>query len=183
MSFSSQSSGTNGSDITDGQLNVDLHSDGVVGHYIDRIQFQEAGDTTLTGTGTSNTYSSAAITLELQILAIDYNDAFEFYPGTNVLFGTWTLPPPKTGLTWNGSLTLDVTAYLESLGYSGRATWVSIQSDNVLATASEVGTSAFIDKKAEGLSITAITVPEPGSLSLLVLGGALLLVTRFGRKN
>jgi hypothetical protein len=185
MNFTSLA--TNGaSDITDGQLNVDIVSDGGFGQYIDRIKIQEFGDTTLTGTGTSATRSSATIALTLTILAVDYlpfEDFFNQFYQTNKVFGTWTLPPPITGQPWNGSLTIDLTAYLQSIGNSGRATWVSISSDNVLTTESQIGTSAFIAKKAAGFSVTAETIPEPGTLSLLVLSGTLLLIGRFGRKS
>lgn len=62
--------------------------------------------------------------------------------------------------------------------YSGHATVVDLTMDNTLATSSEVNTAAVIAKKAAGLTITPLAVPEPGALSLLLLGGLLLLKKR-----
>jgi hypothetical protein len=77
---------------------------------------------------------------------------------------------------------LDISAILLGLGYTGQATLLHLTADNTLATQSELGTEAYIAKKAEGLSVTAI-VPEPSTLSLLVLGGMLLVLRRYRRKT
>jgi hypothetical protein len=68
MTFSSvASNGT--SDITDGKLDTTMASKN--NNYINSITFQEFGDTTLSGTGTSATRSSIANNLFLTVLAVD----------------------------------------------------------------------------------------------------------------
>jgi hypothetical protein len=72
MTFSSvASNGT--SDITDGKLDTYIASKG--NNYIDKILFQEFGDTTLAGTGTAATRSSVGNSVFVTVLAVD-NDPF-----------------------------------------------------------------------------------------------------------
>ncbi|HTS18612.1 MAG TPA: hypothetical protein VMP11_13645, partial [Verrucomicrobiae bacterium] len=185
MTFSALAT-NGGSKITDGQINFDIQSNGSIGQWIDEIQFKELGDTTLAGTGTSNTYSSAAIHVNLVIEAVDFSAFTDFstqFWSTNVLFAEFTLPPP-TSANWNGTLNIDLASYLADNGYAGEhVTEVSVASDNSLSAGSELGTSAFIAKKVEGLQVTAMSIPEPSTLCLLVLSGTLLLIGRFGRRS
>ncbi|HVM61195.1 MAG TPA: hypothetical protein VMV72_10045 [Verrucomicrobiae bacterium] len=185
MTFSALA--TNGSSkITDGQINFDIHSNGSVGQWIDELQFKELGDTTLAGTGTANTYTMPAIAVDLTIEAVDFSpfaDFFNQFYQTNVVFAKFTLPPP-TSEDWNGMLTIDLASYLASVGYPDEhVTEVSVVSDNTLSAGSEPGTEAFIAKKVEGLQVTAMSIPEPSTLCLLVLSGTLLLIGRFNRKT
>jgi hypothetical protein len=186
MTFSSQAN-NGASDTTSGEMDTDIVSKGGFGQFIDRLRLQELGDTTLAGSGTSATRSSISNSVFVAVLAIDFEvlSSPEIITGsmTTTHGGQWTLPPPITGVNWTGSLTLDISGILESRGYYGHATWVHLTVDNDLDTSSELGTSAYIAKKAEGVSVTAEMIPEPGSLSLLVLGGTLLLIGRFGRKS
>jgi hypothetical protein len=78
---------------------------------------------------------------------------------------------------------VDLSTILAGDGIPGHATQVAFEMDNSLATASEANTTAYIAKKAEGLSVTPIILPEPSALSLLVLSGVLLMAGRFGRKH
>ena len=187
MTFSCLAS--NGSShITDGDIAFFINSNGSYGQWIDEIQFAEIGDLTLAGTGTPNTYDSAAINVDLTIIAVNFAPSPLGLLGdlvqTNVIFGTWTLPPP-TNHDWNGSLTINLASYLASQGYAGdHVTQVSLESDNTLSAGSETNTEAFIEKKTEGLEVTAMSmIPEPSTVCLLVLGGTLLLIGRFGRKH
>jgi hypothetical protein len=185
MTFSSQAS-NGASDITDGKLDTDIASKNNPSYYIDHLLLQEFGDTTLAGSGTPSTYSSAANSIFITVLELDNTPlVFPVFITTNMPMsdgGMWTLPPPITGKQWTGAINLDITGILQGLGYSGHATLLHLTTDNTLATGSELDTEAFIAKKAEGLSVTAI-VPEPSALSLVVLGGAFLVARRFRRKS
>jgi hypothetical protein len=186
MTFSSQA--TNGaSDITDGKLDTDITSKNNPSFYIDHLILQEFGDTTLAGSGTSATYSSAGNSIFITVTELDnVTLAIPVFITTNMTMsdgGMWTLPPPITGKTWTGAVNLDLSAILQGLGYTGHATSLHLTTDNTLATGSELNTEAFIAKKAEGLSITALVVPEPSTYSLMVIGAMFLVVRRFRRKN
>jgi hypothetical protein len=175
MTFSSSASG-GASDITDGKLDTTIQSKNNPSYYIDKIRFQEFGDTTLAGTGTAATRSSAACSLFLQVVQLDSGPIWEPISLNMTMSegGQWTLPPQITGHLWNGVVDVNLTTILQGLGYSGHATEVLLTMDNTLTTSSEVGTSAFIAKKAEGLRVTPMLVPEPGVVSLLLLGGLFL---------
>ena len=187
MTFSSYA--TNGaSDTTDGQLDATIQSVGNPGYYIDKLTLQEVVDTTLTGTGTSATYSSVGTSVFLQILQVDNVDlSVPEWIDLNMTMsesGQWTLANgPLNAHSWNGALTVDLSTILAGDGIPGHATQVAFEMDNSLATASEANTTAYIAKKAEGLSVTPIILPEPSALSLLVLSGVLLMAGRFGRKH
>jgi len=186
MSFVSQSN-NGASDINDGQLDTTIVTTNLPGYYINQLTLQEFGDTTLAGTGTSATYASVGSAITLTVLALDDNEIPFALIGTNLTFtnnGQWTLAGgPLTAQSWSGSINFQMAPFLESFGITGQATEVALTVDNTLATSSEANTEAFIAKKADGLSVTPIVVPEPGTLLLVILGGSFLLVQRFGRKN
>jgi hypothetical protein len=185
MTFVSQAN-NGATDITDGKLDTDIQSKNNPGYYIGHLILQEFGDTTLSGTGTSATRSSAGTSVFITVLETN-NWALDFpvFITTNLSIsdgGQWTLPPPITGKTWTGYLDLDLTAALLGYGIEDQVTLLHLTADNTLTTSSEDSTSAYIAKKAEGLSVTAI-IPEPSTLSLLVLGGTFLVLRPFRRKN
>jgi hypothetical protein len=186
MSFVSQSN-NGASDINDGQLDTTIVTTNLPGYYINQLTLQEFGDSTLAGTGTSATYASVGSAITLTVLALDDNEIPFALIGTNLTFtnnGQWTLAGgPLTAQNWSGSINFQMAPFLESFGITGQATEVALTLDNTLATSSEANTEAFIAKKAEGLQVTPIVVPEPSTLSLLMLTGALLMVGRFGRKS
>ncbi|HAL45924.1 MAG: hypothetical protein A2Y12_13265 [Planctomycetes bacterium GWF2_42_9] len=179
MNFSSQSQ-NGASDITDGKLDgmIALKNSGV--DYIDKIKLQEYGDVTLAGTGTSNTKASVANSLFVTVCEVDNAPlGFPEFIAINMVMsenGDWNLASDGafTGKIWNGVLTLDLTATLAQRGINGHATLVTFSMDNTLATQSEIGTSAYIAKKAAGLQVTAEVIPEPATLFILSLGGLLL---------
>jgi hypothetical protein len=178
MTFSSQAFGGS-SDITSGRLDSTIDAKKNPKFYVDSIRFQEFGDTTLAGAGTAATYSYATGSVFITIWETN-NVALPTPEYINVSMamsegGYWDLVSgPLTAHTWNGGLTVDLTAELMARGIMGEATLVDFSLWNILATGSEAGTSAFIAKKAAGLMVTAEIIPEPGVLSLLLLGGFLL---------
>lgn len=179
MTFSSYS--TNGaSDITDGKLDGTIESKNNTAYYIDSIRFQEYGDTTLTGTGTAATRSSVANSIFITVWEVDNGTLTfpEFFSINMVISenGDWNLADDGaiTGRLWSGILDVDVTALLQSKGYTGHATKLDFSMDNTLTTQSEINTSAYIAKKAAGLSVTPTLIPEPITLVLLGLGSLAL---------
>jgi hypothetical protein len=178
MTFSSQSSG-GASDITSGRLDASIDAKQNPKFYVDSIRFQEFGDTTLAGTGTAATYASATGSVFITIWQTN-NVALPSPEYINVSMvmsegGNWTLASgPLTAHTWNGGLLVDLSAELIARGIMGEATLVDFSLVNILATGSESLSSAFIAKKAAGLMVTAELVPEPGALSLLLVGGWLI---------
>jgi hypothetical protein len=178
MTFVSQAA-NGASDITDGKLDATIDAVNNPNAYIDKIKFQEFGDTTLAGTGTAATYSSAAGSIFITVFEVNNVPLLfpEFITYNMVMSegGSWTLAGgPLTGHIWNGVLTVDLTTELLNRGIMGQATLVDLSLDNTLATGSELNTSAYIAKKAEGLLVTAEIVPEPSVLSLLLFGGWLI---------
>ena len=174
------------SDITDGALETTIGSK--PNYSIDRIKFNEFGDTTLSGTGSSSTYSSINNSILIKIREIDdvaLTDPCTF--SVDMIFtpaDSWNLADDGaiTGLDWTGTLTIDITSKLRELGFSsGYATLLDLTMDNTLNTASQTGTSALILKKeTDGLRVTPIIVPEPATIALLAFGSVALLRKRRG---
>jgi hypothetical protein len=181
--FNAKSSNGSVADITDGQLNF-----GIVAHagkIIKNVGFTEAGDTTLAGVGTDATFTSVTSHFNLDVIEIDghaptqalsltnVNLAFSPSGGTYGL-GTDGLGGPFFTAGWNGSVLVDVNAYLASKGepFVGGATKVKVALDNTLVATSQTGTSSFIAKKdADGVTITVNKpVPEPTACLMAVLG-------------
>ena len=69
---------------------------------------------------------------------------------------------------WVGTATLDFTGM--------EITEVTIRLDNTLQAAASDGGTAFIDKKHFSITTTTSLIPEPGSLVLMGMGAAMLLV-------
>lgn len=185
VSFNSTSSGAAGTDITDGTLTMMLMS--TPGNFIDEIEFDEAGDFTLTGLS-GEAFASVTATFFLDITEVDgvainpvnITTAMVFTPSN----GDWSLsadgPGPLVNGTWSGMVNVDITQALidNNIPYVVGATKVSVTFDNTLTTLSEAGTSAFIAKKdVGGIGITV--TPEPASLGLLTLGALAIM----GRRN
>jgi hypothetical protein len=186
MTFSSIAS-NGASHTTAGMVDSDIVSQGGFGQFIGQLQLAELGLVTLAGTGTSATRASISNEVVATVMAIDFATlstplTFTGYMTTSN-GGQWTLPPPINGQNWNGSLTLNIANDLANDGFSSDATWVNVQVYNELDTSSESGTTAYIAKKAAGVMVSTVMIPEPGSFALLVLGGTLLLIGRFSRKS
>ncbi|MCU0772161.1 MAG: PEP-CTERM sorting domain-containing protein [Verrucomicrobia bacterium] len=161
------------SDITDGQLVLDIVAK--PGNAIEILQFGEGGLFNLIGNGTAATYAKVTAIFFIDIvevdgIAIDPVKLIKSMTFTPAASGSFSLPTYSVG-PWTGSLSVDLENELVTRGtqFSLGATKVKVDLDNNLATVSESGTSAFIDKKDfSGFSLTV--VPEPTSLSLMLLG-------------
>jgi hypothetical protein len=178
--FSAMSTNGGAPDITDGHLNTTIV--GLGSTTLDQLDFSDAGDYTLEGSGTSATSTSVAAPVILRVTALNGVAVNPIEFTANLTFtptgGTFTLPGSAgTGVLWNGTLDFNLDSALAGAGYSGQATSVIVDLDNTLTAFSQTGTVAFIEKKAfDGVTITP--VPEPTCLGLLTLGGCSLLARR-----
>lgn len=170
--FSSASTG-GGIDLTDGQLNFSIETgdaDGLISFSV-----TESGDYSFAGvTPTAGTFVSASVSAAVTILEVDgvtLGTPINLFAST-----TFTTDYPTTGgapstglLPWSAVSFIDLSSVL---GAGQAATSIEVVIDNQLVAGSESGTSAFIAKKDFG--ITTVSIPEPGSLALLGLGGLLI---------
>ena len=184
VSFNSSSTGAAGVDITDGTLTLMMMSQ--AGNFIDTIEFDEAGDFTLTGLS-GNAFASVAANFFLDVQEVDGVGITPINIATAMTFtpsgGDFDLitdgPGPVVNGAWSGFLTVDITQALidNNIPFVNGATKVSVTFDNTLTTLSEAGTSAFIAKKdVGGVGITV--TPEPASLALLAMGTLTMLNRR-----
>lgn len=190
-SFRADASGLDDVDITDGALGALVVAK--QGSVIEALKITEYGDFTLVGSGTDATLVGVMGRLFVSILEINnmpVNDVIDLTATMNFTAsadsvnyaadadGVWDLTTnPGTNL-WAGSLNLDIAGALGNLGYTGNATKVLLTFDNTLIAQSEAATDAFIAKKRH----ITISVPEPGTITLILLGLASLAVFRMKRR-
>ena len=175
VGFGSTSTG-GAADVTDGQLLFEVWAS--PGNFVDTIQFSEAGDYTLFGSGTTATAASVALAGQVEIIEIDgvavggpgldfsFNGVFSPSGGSYDLVND-----PGVGVNWSGDVDVDIDQYLidQGIDFVNGATKVRINLDNILVTSSEAGTTSIIQKKDfDGFSITV--VPEPSTAATLGLG-------------
>ncbi len=194
VNFKVQSSGAQGSQIKDGQLNFTVMSQANAAG-ITQMVIKEAGDFTISAIANQIGIASAATTVNFSVTHV--NGAALPAPcsatgvrmpvtplGTgvnNVPFGgSYTSPGDVgTAVPWSGTLNFDVAALLASCGVAGVATKVEVALDNTLTANSANGGSAFIAKK--DFNGVSITVPEPtlvGSILSILAGSAMLIRRR-----
>jgi len=184
LTFNPPSFGINavngGFDYMDGTLSASLNSIGQ--SRIEKIVFQECGDYTLAGSGTTATNVAVSCSLFIRVTMVDDGPIVPYAESFSLTFtpsaGTFDLVnDPGMTIAWSGSVEIDIDAMLARGGITGKATKLDLVLDNALLAFSEQGTIAYIKKKqAEGITITAI--PEPATLSLLGLGAVAILRKR-----
>lgn len=181
VSFNASASGAGGADTTVGVLTMMMASH--PGKFIDAVQFEEAGEFTLSGL-TGNASVSVTATFTLNILEVDGVAIAPVNIVTPMVFspsgGDFDLvsdgPGPLVNAIWSGEIMVDIQQALidNNISFVNGATKVSVSFDNTLMAQSEAGTSAFIAKKdVGGVGITVI--PEPASMVLLAAGGLCML--------
>jgi hypothetical protein len=177
--FVAQASGAGGFDATGSHLQLFIEGN-TPGQFIETLNFTELGDIVLTsfppggGTAATGTFVSLAgfVTVfevnnaPIAPITISFGSAGS---GADVIVtytpGDTTGLPGDAGTTiWSAGFSMDIASVVAN------ATRVQLSLDNDLFAGSEAGTSAKIQKKVvDGPSII-ISVPEPGVVSLLVLG-------------
>jgi hypothetical protein len=153
---------------------------------IEYLQFQEEGDFSLAGSGTTASMAEVAATFNISIIQVDGVDIAPVLVSEQMMFTVGGSPSdgqfnivdePGLAQPWAGTVAVDLNQALLLAGVSGRATKVEIELDNRLLAASEATSYAYIKKKdIGGFAITAVTeIPEPATMCLLALGGLAML--------
>ena len=178
--YGATSSGGGAPDITDGQLNFGVQAN--EGYGISSLQISEAGDYTVVGLGTTDTYASVGVPIFVDIVEVDgvainpvqLQPIVTFTPNAS---GKFELPTDAgVAVIWKGSVSLDLNAALSNAGvpFHLGATALNVVLDNTLTAQSEAAATSFIAKK--DFKVGAVTiVPEPTSLALALLGSLLLV--------
>jgi hypothetical protein len=189
IGFSAHASGAGGVDLVDSNLGFTVQAKQVANPIL-KIQFSEAGDTTLSGFGTNATFTSVTADGVIDIYEVDgvgvntvnipFSLTFTPFGGTYGLGSHGGGPIYHTA--WSGGGLFDLTAALANahVPYVGGATKISVDLDNTLVALSEAGTLSLIAKKDfGGISVTINPLggggpgpdtPEPTSLVLATLG-------------
>ena len=187
--YCSRCSGSQGVDMVDGLLRVWISSSGS----IETVRVEEGGAWFFFGpaTGATQAYvgALAANLVITEVNGVSPVDPLRMIAGTmsfvpsssDVGSRTFTATESVDPAGWRGTMIFDdVGAALIGTPYEGgRVTAAMLVFDDVLATSSEAGTVAFIDKK--WVSIT--TSPEPGALVLLAGAAAVGLTSEFWKRR
>ncbi len=183
INFVSNSSGAGGSDSTIGLLSFMMES--TFGNVITDIQLNEAGDYTIFGGGGAGTSATVAAPIFINIVEIDNISVTPINLNTSMVFtpsaGDYNLADDGAGfgVIWTGVADIDIEQFLidNNVPFNFGATKINLTMNNILATTSEAGTQANIQKKDfQGLGVTVI--PEPASVMLLSAMGLGLMARR-----
>ena len=185
--FSSTSTGPAGVNMTDGLLRVLISS--AAG--IDNVAVNEGGAYFFFGPDATKATQAyvGAHAAELFITGVNgvpvsagpligIPGTMEFSPASSdVGSATYYATEPVDTSGWQGTMLFDnLSAALADSPYAGgQVTDAMLVFDNILATASETGTTAYIDKKWVSITTTPLdAIPEPGTLVLFVPTMAIL---------
>jgi len=175
--FGASANGADGIDITDGTLTAVVKS--LDDYRIEKLKFEEKGDYTLFGNGTQATAAAVNAALVVNVTEIEGVSVNPITLHANLTFspsdGTYNLVDDGgIAVLWNGSIMVNVDQMIAAAGRSGQATMLDFSIDNVLTASSEAGTAASIQKKdVAGFSVTTY-IPEPATLTLLLVSGLFL---------
>lgn len=176
-SFEAQASG-GAIDLVDGTLSfiLDASSDTT----LNDLTINEAGFYSLIGVGTTATRVIAALAITVQILEVNNVAVVGPVPQTNTSYqflnANLVADGPAILASWSGAANFDLEAAAIQLGLDGNVTKAAVTINNQLIAISEAGSVAFVDKK--GFSAFTVTIPEPGTISLLLAGGTLMMLRR-----
>jgi MYXO-CTERM domain-containing protein len=187
--YYSRCSGQAGVDMVDGLLRVWIECP----DSIETVRVEEGGAWFFFGRGSDATTAYvgalAANLVITEVNGVAPLSPLKMIPGTmdfvpasaDVGSRTFTAVEPVDTAGWRGTMTFhDVSDALVGTAYEGgRVTGAMLVFDDVLATTSETGTIAFIDKK--WVSIT--TSPEPDGAALLAGAAVLGFIGMFRRRR
>lgn len=164
-----------GGDITDGQLNFTLVAAANNLGYtsIDNINLFEAGDFSLTGTGTAGTIASAGAILRASVTQVNGVDIAPVSLTTaNAAVNFNLLANPGMVQPWSLGTSINVSAQMMSLfGPNQHATKIDVVINNQMVSISEPLSVSFVAKKEFVISVGAnsVIVPEPAAASLAMI--------------
>lgn len=187
--FQSQSSG-GGSDSLASTITTTIMAN--PGQVINNINLQEIGDYSLGGTTGGVAAASVDAEFSWTILEIDNLPNVQPTQMQNLLVTTGSGPnggayarpgDDGTAVVWEGTVFIDLDAYLQSQNIAGSVTKVELSLVNTLDTSSDASSNAFIKKKEIGGAVMlSVNIPEPASVALAALAlGGLLVGRRFSR--
>lgn len=173
----SATSGT--SDITDGQLNLDiamLESNGIVAGGLTSLLVSESGDYSLFGTGAATTSVAAGVSLTIDILEVDGApiDPINTF-ASNSIVRDLTSDGPVVLAPWDNGLLLEFGPILTANGidFQFGVTKAKLAIDDQLIAISEAGSVAFIAKKdfvlEPGVVPNPKFMPEPSAAVLIAV--------------
>jgi len=177
--------GGGGFDQTGSLLNLTLMG-ATNSDIITDVELAEFGDFIFAGAGfTAATSVTVTISGTLTVLEdtsgaispveITFSGSGDFVPVFDPSGGSYSAPDYGSGsFSWDGLLEIDVASFVAD------ATKAELQLNNFLFAFSEPGTSATIQKKDAGLTITVIPEPTTG---LLVVVGLVALGIRSRRQD
>jgi hypothetical protein len=181
VSFQSHSKGVAGVDVTDGALGLAIQAK--PGLHIPYVDFAERGDYTLVGfNGDAMATVSALFVVNIveidgtSVNVIALNRSMTFTPQGQYLLSNG-VGPIQQGV-WEGQLRIDLDGALADRSISGHVTRVTIVADNTLTTATLTAENEAVIQKKD-FSGLAIGVPEPATLSVLLVG---TIVCSFARR-
>jgi hypothetical protein len=164
--------GGGSSDLTDGQLNLGIEGNPLVG--ISSVSLFEAGDFTLFGSGTAASQVFAGANMRITVTQIDGVDVAPIIllpSNASVAFNL--VANPGIVQPWSLGLSLDVSGQLTAMGieFAAGATKLEVVIDNQLGALSQQSSIAAIAKKDFRIDVTPTVVPEPGTAALFFSAG------------
>lgn len=188
--FVAWSAGGN-ADITDGQLNLNLdvlRSNGTVAGGWTSMLIGEAGDYSLTGSGTAATQLAAGVSVSLDILEVDGTPVTPINAfASNSIQRDLVSDGPVVLAPWSNGLLFEFAPILaaNNIDFTFGVTRAELVIDNQLIAMSEPGSLAFIAKKDFSIGLAGerndTFVPVPPSIWLF--GSALLGLIGIARRR
>lgn len=187
QNFQSASSG-GASNLIDSTATTTIMAN--AGKSINTLQFTELGDYTLSGLNGGQAQATVGAAFFYTVLEVDgapvtlqtETASLQITTGAGMFGGEYNRPGDDgTAVPWQGSVSIDLDAYLASQSLDGSVTKVRLRFDNTLSTAADAVSNAFIKKKEAGgvvittnIPIDTNQIPEPTSgLMLLVACGVI----------
>ena len=157
------------------------------GQVLNNIRIDEAGDHTIGGA--PGGFASAGVGAAFFVTVLEVNNNPVSLPilSQNLQVTTGAGPnggqyfrPGDDGIAtiWDGSVFIDLDAYLNSLNVDGSVTKARLKWDNTLTAQADAQSGAFIKKKVVNGVVITTNVPEPSSIMLVGLGLAVIAAKR-----